>query len=41
MLLIGPGCVNLLELAEDVGVLGRDAGGLQDGDSEGERAADL
>lgn len=30
-----------LELAEDVGVLGRDAGGLQDGDSEGEGAADL
>lgn len=34
-------CVNPLELAEDVGVLGRDAGGLQDGDSEGEGAADL
>lgn len=33
--------MNSLELAEDVGVLGGDAGGLQDGDSEGEGAADL
>jgi len=32
---------NSLELAEDVGVLGWDAGGLQDGDSKGEGAADL
>lgn len=37
----GAGCHNLLELTEDVGVLGRDAGGLEDGDSEGERAANI
>lgn len=35
------GCLDSLELAEDVGVLSRDAGRLQDGDPEGESAADL
>lgn len=35
------GCLDSLELAEDVGVLGGDAGRLQDGDPEGESAADL
>lgn len=33
--------VNSLELAEDVGVLGWDAGRLQDGDPEREAASDL
>lgn len=41
ILFTGLWCLNSLELAEDVGVLGWDAGGLQDGDSEGESAADL
>lgn len=34
-------CLDSLELAEDVGVLGGDAGRLQDGDPEGESAANL
>lgn len=33
--------LNSLELAEDVGILCGDAGGLEDGDSKSESAADL
>lgn len=41
LLLLLLNSVNSLELAEDVGVLGRDAGRLQDGDPEGEAASNL